>query len=333
MACSLAENRPLNDLRKALGLPRQCHSRRPSCLKGMQSRSGDDVLGIAGAALGYCQALFSFIGDPEAHTAHVQEQLVRVGAPWANSHELFWGYRRGEAAGEYVSAGIRPLEGNGRVPILISGLETARDRKQIEEILATEPKFAPGEPVLLRVVMTSPEAIDAVAEIIQELVSRAIDTQEMPRWWPLLQGELDVSEWRRLRTTLGAAWRFVNVAVNPFVSDEVLSEVADQVTVAQVPIGLADGMDDVGNIKLAPGMRISGAGECATYSLDGYVGRLSALPEIPTLIILGPSKTEWTVEVNVERIARLLPLLKSACERLWSDLPGRRRELVWSLAA
>jgi hypothetical protein len=333
MACSLAENQPLSDLRKALSLPRQCHSRRPSCLKGLEARSGDDVLGIAGAALGYCQALFNSAGNPEAHTAHVQDQLARIGAPWANSHELFWGYRREEPAAQYVSAGIRPLEGNGRVPILISGLDADRDRGQIEEILATEPRFASGEPVLLRMVMGSPAAVDAAAEIIQGLISHAMETGEMPRWWPLLQGELPVSEWSRLRTTLGAAWRFVNVAVNPFASAAVLAAVAAQVTVAQVPIGLAEGMDEQGNITLAPGMQISGASECARYSLDDYVTRLSALPEIPTLIILGPSRPEWTVEVNAERIARLIPLLRAACERLWGDLPGRRRALVWSLAA
>ena len=139
----------------------------------------------------------------------------------------------------------------------------------------------------------------------------------MPPWWPLLQGMLDDDGWMKTQDLLGSDWRYANVAVNPFVSDAQFELLAPQITVAQIPIGLADGMTDDGVIRLAPGMKIHGATEGASYSLFDYIEKLSKLSSPPTLIILGPSLPEWSDDVSAKRIERLLPLLRKACDRLW----------------
>jgi len=59
MACKVADNQPLQRLRKDLGLPFQCHSLREHCVQGQSRQIGDFTMGGSGAAIGYCQALFN----------------------------------------------------------------------------------------------------------------------------------------------------------------------------------------------------------------------------------------------------------------------------------
>jgi hypothetical protein len=333
MVCSIADNTPLKQLQLDLGLPSQCHSVRPHCIQGYESRTGNHVLGLPGTALGYCQALFNYAGDPATHTLKVLELLTAIGAPWAKSHELFWGHRKLEHPNEFVYQALKPLLGTGRVPILITGLDPARQQDEIQKILATSPAVQPGETILVRMVLGGTESLYDVAALIKKLLSECRENTRMPTWWPLLQGDLDIEHWSTLWNLLDADWKYVNVAVNPFTSQEVFNLVREQITVAQVPIGLAEGISSEGEIQIAPGMRIMGATEQSSYSLSKFAESLSSLSSLPTIIILGPSLPSWSDEVNQARLAKLLPILRSICDSLWSDLPKSRREAIWNMRA
>jgi hypothetical protein len=333
MGCHLAENGPLKRLRDDLGFPDQCHSLRPRCIEGFEPRKGSAVLGAPGAVIGYCQALFNYAGNPAAHTRRVVRLLNEIEAPWANSHELFWGFRRDESPSAFVQRGITPLLGNGRVPIVITGLDPARDKSTIESILATDPVIYSGETILVRIILGNDDSIFPAAEIITRLLKNSIASKEMPKWWPLLQTNFNVSQWKRLRNLLGSAWKYVNVAVNPFGSADVVDFAAQQLTIAQVVLGGAAGIFDDGHIQLAPGVKVFGSSDAALYSLDDYARQLSTLEIAPTLIVLGPSAPDWTDRDNKRRIAKFLPILRRACDQLWNGIQPMRREAVWKLAA
>src|SRR5258706_11157052 len=122
MVCRVADNTPLKRFQLDLQLPSQCHSMRPNCIQGYEERTGNYALGLLGTALGYCQALFSYAGDPESHTRKVTRLLTEIDAPWVNSHELFWGHKLVESPSEFVDKAIKPLVGTGRVTVLITSL-------------------------------------------------------------------------------------------------------------------------------------------------------------------------------------------------------------------
>lgn len=79
--------------------------------------------------------------------------------------------------------------------------------------------------------------------------------------------------------------------------------------------------------------RISGAAPSASYSLPAHSEQLSGLEAPPKLIILGPSLPLWTDDMNQERIAKLLPHLRSACSCFWHKVDASRREAVWRMSA
>jgi hypothetical protein len=334
MACKIAENQPLSLLRRQLGTPNQCHSLREECIHGYERHSGERIMGIPGAALGYCQGVFKRAGGAETHTQHVTRLLSEIGAPWAKSHELFWGNRRDESPSEFVEQGMRPLWGSGRVPILITELDPARNIETIESIVATTPAIYPGEVVLIRLVLSGKESVDRASALIRRVFYESRMAKEMPKWWPLLQSDMKLEEWKRLEEVLGDDWRFVNVAVNPFMPSDVYEYLRDQITVGQVPVGLAEGVSSEGTIKLAPGMvRLTGAVDCAAYSLPEYMEQLSTLDTAPTLIVLGPSLLGWSDVINQRRIAALLPPLRDGCNILWGSLEASQRDMIWNLAA
>lgn len=334
MVCAISDNEPLSRLMADLNLAPRCHGWRPHCVHGFAAVTGNVVLGLPGTALGYCQALFGYAGDPLRHTEKVIEVLEQIGAPWSKSHELFWGNRRPEeAVCDFLEQSVRPLIGGGRVPILISGLDPAADCKTIEAINKARPAVPENESVLLRVVLKNEASVRQITGLMKRALGESHLAGAMPPWWPLLQGILDDDGWMKLQELLGSDWRYSNVAVNPFVTDAQFDLLAPQITVAQIPIGLAAGMSDDGVIRLASGMRIHGAPEGASYSLFDYIEKLSKLPSTPTLIILGPSLPEWSDKVNAQRIERLLPLLRRACDRLWCMLPAERRDAVWKMVA
>lgn len=332
MACKVAENKPLDQLRAHLDLERTCHSARPGCIHGLsQSRDAAGAFGIGGAVLGYCQALFNRVGEPAEHTSRVLSLLSEAGLPWAQSHELFWGFRQYETAAEYLGRGMQPLLGSGRIPILISALDAAADAAELDHILNSHPPVHEGETLLVRMVLGSPDSFDAVGRLIGKCYSRAVSERRMPRIWPLLQASGDFANWDLLRLSLGSLWRFVNLAVNPFVDAAFIDRFGGQVTVAQVAVGDLAGIGADGQISLPAQMRVAGAGR--SYAVFEYIRQLSRLEVSPTLILLGPSLPEWSEQVNVERIARMVGLVRTACDELWADMPAARREWLWRLSA
>lgn len=248
MACKIAENRPLSLLRQEIGLPNQCHSLREDCIHGYERHTGEYIMGIPGAALGYCQALFNRDGGPEIHTKKVTALLSEIGAPWAKSHELFWGNRRDESASEFVAQGMRPLWGSGRVPILITELDPARNIETIESIIGTTPAVHPGEVILLRLVLSGEESVRQAVTLVKRLLYASRTDCEMPKWWPLFQSDMKVDAWKHFKHLLGDDWRFANLAVNPFVPLDVFGHLHEQITVAQVPVGLASGISTNGTV-------------------------------------------------------------------------------------
>jgi hypothetical protein len=333
MVCSIADNTPLKKLQGELGLPQRCHGKRRECIRGFETRSGDFVMGLPGTALGYCQALFNYAGHPAEHTEKVIKLLNEIDAPWSYSHELFWGYRQSEAPGEYVEQGIKPLLGTGRVPVLITSLDPNRHRLDLQAIMATSPALPENETVLVRTVLADEDSVRGAIDMIRRIVARARATGAMPNWWPLLQGNLALEEWTRLRNELGTDWDYVNVAVNPFVSDDVFELVQDRITVAQIPVGLANGISADGWIELPAGMKITGGGDCPVYSVPRFGAKLCHLPAAPTLIVLGPAQPGWSDLQNQQRLAALMPALRNLCDMMWQSLSSGRREEVWRMVA
>lgn len=333
MACRLAENEPLMELQRDLGLPPQCHSLREDCVHGHPKRIGTYAMGIPGAVIGYCQALLNYEGNPEKHTVSMTKVLEDIGAPWAKSHELFWGYRKEEKVSEYIEEALSPLLGEGRIPILITAMDPAADSATFDSIIETDLSLYPGETALVRMMLQNDASLDAASEYIKQLLTECRSRRRMPKWWPLLQGDLERVQWERLKELLGEDWKYTNVAVNPWACESVFDSAIEQVTVAQIPVGLEDGIGDKGDITLPPGMQLTGATECDTYSLPNYAKTLAQLNVAPTLIVLGPSQPEWTFDQNVSRLRRLIPMLRDACDQLWQDLAQESRDTVWRLSA
>jgi hypothetical protein len=333
MVCSIADNTPLRRLQLDLELPSQCHSLRPRCIQGYEARTGTYALGLPGTALGYCQALFNYAGDPESHTRKVARLLNEIQAPWSNSHELFWGHRQLESPSEFVEAAIKPLLGTGRVPVLITSLDPAHQMADIENILVTDPSIQSGETVLVRMVLNGQESVYKSAAVIRSLLAASREKAAMPKWWPLFQSEIGVRDWRTLKKLLKRDWKYVNIAVNPFTADGVLEFLRDQITVAQIPLGLAKDISSDATVRMSPGMKIMGATEGTSYSLARFMCKLRDLNSPPTIIILGPSLSHWSDEMNQGRLDRLLPILRSTCDTLWGDLSETRREGVWQMKA
>lgn len=333
MVCKVADNPPLQVLRKHLGLAPQCHSLREHCVQGLNRQLGAFTMGGSGAAIGYCQAVFNRVGPPSQHTKTVSEALMRINAPWSKSHELYWGYRDKESACEFLNEAITPLAGSGRVPILITGLDPSSDSDAISEILNSSPPIFPGESILIRIVLKSEHSIEQTAYLIKQLLSRAYETGQMPLWWPLLQADFRSDQWRKIKNVLGEAWQYVNVAVNPFADPDAVNEIFEQITVAQFVVGLSEGISPDGMIQLPPEMKVLGAPENASYDIFRYAGEMQNLPNLPICIILGPSAPIWTHQQNCDRLQKYLSVFKEATEVLWSRMNKDDRELVWDLSA
>lgn len=333
MACRLAENEPLLQLREDLGLPKQCHSLREDCVHGLTRLEKHQVLAAPGAVIGYCQALFNRVGDPREHTSRFTSLLQSIGAPWPKSHELFWGYRGADQPQAYLNGALGPLAGTGRVPIVITGLDPAKDSVELNNLLQTQPGVMQNEPVLVRIVLGSQESFVATARLIRSLLADCRRDRRMPIWWPLLQSTMPIEQWNWLKVELADEWKYLNVAVNPFTTDDVFDFVSDRITVAQIVVGHAEGISDDGVITMAPGMKIAGAADGASYRLRDYIARLATLEVVPTLIVLGPSLPEWTDEMNTARLAKLLPHVDSACRSLWSDLPPDQISMILKMPA
>lgn len=327
MGCHIAENQPLQDLRKNLGLKESCHSslRAGRCVHALPQQDG--LKGVTGAVIGYCQALFANAGTPKTQTVSVITALEEIKAPWRMSHELFWGYRNGHTAEAFVEEGCAPLVESGRVPVVITGLDTHHQWDEIHDLVSSVPKVAEGETILLRLTMHDEHSGAAAAVLIDELASEAKKQERMPLWWPLLQSN-SPEAWERLEKHAGGNWHYINAAVNSFTPLEVFKRVSANITVAQIPLGLAEGVASDGAIRLAAGQTITGAVPEAVYNIYEYCRLLAALETAPTLIILGPALPNWTDEMNKARVAALLPHLTKATETLWEVAPNIRAEVL-----
>lgn len=333
MACIIGENRPLQQLSADFDIDPVCHSPRGACRLGRRTARGPGVFGIPGAALGYCQALFRYQGDAEAHSRFVHNELSRIHAPWAKSHEIYWGHRRAEPKELYLSNAMNPLVDNGRVPIVITGLDPARDEDEIRELLNLQAPVRRQETVLVRLVISSLDSIGPMSRIVAELVDRVATEKTPPAFWPLLQGDVGDDVWKALAHAIGDAWLYMNVAVNPWTPLSKETKITSQVTVAQVPVGLACGITADGTVQIEPG-QLAGFDEGARYNMEEYLTQVSLTVDVPpTIILLGPTKPTWTDEQNALRVAQTLPHLRRALEGLWNKVAPAVRDSVWALPA
>jgi hypothetical protein len=181
--------------------------------------------------------------------------------------------------------------------------------------------------------LSDEQSCHEISEIIRHQLNESRTTGKMPMWWPLLQASFSVDQWHKLAERLGPDWSYVNVAVNPFVHDDVFDFLRQQITVAQIAVGAADGLSGNGTIRLPATMKLSGAAQSAAYSLFEYIAKLSDVLLPPALIVLGPSQPGWSDVDNQNRVAKLLPLLRQACDKLWRSLSATRRDEVWRMAA
>jgi len=333
MVCGIAENLPLQKLSADLGEHPRCHSRRGHCVRGLSAADENAALGAPGAAIGYCQALFTYAGDPKRHSEKVSALLLDAGAPWARSHELYWSFRGSEEPVDFVTSAMTPLRQAGRVPVLITRLDPAEDLDEIRAVFGTTVPLARGETILVRLVLGSEASLGPAVELLRDLVTQAKRSSAMPQWWPLFQSGYSAMTWARLAVLAGPAWKYVNLAVNPFTDASVLDRFPEQITVAQLPIGLADGIGIDGNVRLAKGMAISGANGRSEWSLPSFFTDLAQRGLAPTLIVLGPSLPDWSDAMNATRIMRFVPALKEACSILWSRVSVQRQKLLLGLSA
>lgn len=335
MVCRVADNAPLEALRVHLDAPKGCHSQRVDCVHRLPRFDGEGYFGIAGAFIGYCQALFGMQGGHSDNTNHIAQLLSTAGLPWARSHELFLGHRtQTETVAEFVEAAAAPLKSLGRVPILITGLNVRGDRAMIDDILCSPVSVVPGETILCRVVAKGDADVLAVADVLLRLVRFAEAQGRMPQWWPLIQASSgDAHAWRQARSKLGSAWRFLNVAVNPYLDDDTFDSIRDQITVAQFIVPSHQDIASDGLVRLTSGMTISGASENAVYSIPRFMDRLGGLNSWPTSIFLGPALPHWTEHENLRRTAAAVGCFVHNIQERWSAPSLKRYQTLLELAA
>lgn len=333
MGCSIAENEPLKLLRKELGIADQCHSLRTDCFHDLGRPRGDFALGIPGAALGYCQALFKKQGQSEENTQNILELLETIDAPWSKSHELFWGNKISESTEEFLSGSVKPLLGQGRMPVLITPLDPKENIGTIREIILCKPITFEGETTLVRVVLSNRKSVENIVQLMLEVLTESRASKKMPRYWFLLQATSEFVEWKYMAELMKDDFHFVNIAVNPFTVRLLPEFCWNMVTVAQIIVGGKDGIAENGSVTIPKGMKITGAKDGDSYNIYDFIKILQRCETSPTLILLGPSLPDWDNSYNSERLQKILPILKDACNYLWDGIKPQRRELVWNLSA
>lgn len=333
MGCSIAENEPLKKLRKELGIQNQCHSLREDCFHELGRPKGEFTLGIPGAALGYCQALFKKEGSSEENTLNILNLLEKIDAPWAKSHELFWGNKNGEMTEEFILNSVNPLLGQGRMPVLITPLDPKDSIETIREIVSCKPFTFEGETTLVRIVLSDARSVEKIVGLMNEILDKSRLSKQLPSYWFLLQATSDFSEWSYMAELMKDDFGYTNIAVNPFTIDLLPDFCWNMVTVAQVIVGHKEGITDDGSISIPNEMKITGAKVGDSYNVFDYFEKLQRCETSPTLILLGPSLSEWDNNYNSERLQTILPILRKACNYLWDGVNPRRREIVWGLSA
>lgn len=253
--------------------------------------------------VGFCQALFTQVSIPEVNTVTVCDSLAAAGSAFPTSHELFLGHWQADKSSfiDWFTSAAAPLqERTGCVPVLITGLAAADDITT--KIFDSMHRL--GEPVLVRMLLGD---IKASAELVRKLVAMVDDTRKLPAWWPLFQASSNIclEEWQQFADLLGDYWRYACIAVDPFVSAEVREFIRWQTVVVQVPVGDIDG---IGKWMQIPAGMLTAFPDGIEYSLGRY---LESLPsdKKDILIVLGPSKPEWSVDYNIKRISAIKELM------------------------
>ncbi len=333
MACRLAENEPLKKLRTDIGIQASCHSFRPDCVHRLRQASRTSALGASGAVIGYCQALFRRIGTPAENTRRVIDLLAGIRAPWSNSHELFWGHKGTDSASAFINSAFEPLRGVGRVPILITPLRPASNAAELKDIFSVSAPVEENEPVLVRTVIGDRADVTALSDLLHLILDQAFASQRLPNWWPLIQGSVGLEDWQALKDSVGTRWKYLNIAVNPFMNAECRQFVTPQVTVCQIPVGTAETTGKDGFVGLPEVIPISGRATEKGYDLVAYLRSFRDFDVSPTFLLLGPCQEHWTDRFNQQRVAAVLPFIRSACEELWDDIKPEAREMVWRMSA
>ncbi len=217
--------------------------------------------------------------------------------------------------------------------MIITGL--GPENPGVSEIFAVQAIVPPGETVLVRILLTGlDDSIEAGARLVEGILEQVSSKKSVPAWWPLFQGDISLRQWEKFKLRLGNNWQFVNIAINPFVNMEIMHFLAEQITVAQVPIGLFADFDFAdGVIRMSEGMKIIGARDGLYYYLPEYFRDLSLLKITPTIIVLGPSLPSWTRDDNCARITSAAYLIRKHIPILWSGLKSDRVKQLLKLAA
>lgn len=257
------------------------------------------------AVAGYCQALFTARPHPGEHTRFFVDALGEAQARYPTSHELFLGHKPPEmTVAAFIADAVAPFrDGDGCVPVLITGLEASD--AMIADIFAVPAPMS--EPVLVRM-LVGERSITHAAELMRNLVANVRTSKAFPGWWPLFQTTFDADTWKQFRTAMDDTWRYSAVAINPFVWPDVLEVVGEQVAVAQLPIGHAEGIGS-SRIDLGP-VRVTGAQPDEGYDVSAFAKMLQALPHRPVNIVLGPSQPQFDDAENARRLARGLAVFR-----------------------
>ena len=319
MAHKLVESKPLNLLRKHLGI------------NSNLSTSGKAALGEYGAVIGYCQGLFNNGSSPDNHTLKVLKNLEIIQAPRYKSHELYWDYRKNEPATEFFDRAMSPLIGSGRVPILITNLDPAKDLETINEIVSTNPRVHYNQTILFRIILNNTESINPAIDLIRLLLQKAKISKEMPIWFPALQANFSADGWDLLKEGLGNDWKYVNIAVNPFTPIEVLDKFSEQITIVQFLVGANNSIDKDGNAQIHSKMCVTGKKVNLSYNVFVYAKTLANHEIHAKNIICGPSLNVWGEEYNRKRLSKYLSVFKQATALLWPNLTLRSREELLAL--
>lgn len=329
MVCRIADNPALERLRADIGADRLCHSQRVDCIHRLPRAEEAGFYGIAGAFMGYCQALFALKDSHARNTERVTALLEQENLPWARSHELFYGHKGQLPVGEFVADAAAPLRRFGRVPILISGLDPCADAEEVRAIFSSPAEVIRGETVLVRLVLGSESSFDALEAMFRALVDTATRERKMPRWWPLVQSGGSAAQWSALQKRLGPLWRYLNVAVNPFTPADQWDVLADQIMVAQFVVPHSSDISSDGDVRITEGMNISGTARGASYNIHEMIGLASQLKSWPTAIFLGPTLEGWSDEENARRVAMAVRIFTAEVARRWSEGGhGRYAELL-----
>lgn len=326
----------LERLRKVAGASPQCHSSRPHCQLGYnQDEDRSTVLGIQGAAVGYCQGLLNKReGDtPEDHTVYFTEQLKSLGAPFYESHELLITQKpRDMSVEEFVRSAAKPLLVEGRVPILITDYDTKADYSKIREIFDSPSPVKRGESILVRMVVDSEDSVDLAARLINETVQVVKSEQKVPSWWPLLQSgrNFGVEEWNKLHDRVGSNWDYVTLAVHPF-STDMLDDYKQNVIVAQWLVGRPKRTYPNGDVNLHTTNCMVSNGN-SQYNIYEFGRQLRESGLNPTSILCGGSLPSWTEEENRKRLELYLPHFQDTVKSIWNLNEGRTKHLL-SLAS